>query len=398
MPTMTIERETTLHCTEGSSDKLYRVRIETDGAGSYNVHCSSCRRGSTWVDQGFKAQAVSAASAYDTADKVIRSKEKKGYFIQSTLGGSSPTTSTPSTARLAPAPKAPANDGRPRPQLLNAIEPEDVETYLSSPAFCMEPKMDGVRLMVRKEPSGAIAAWNRKGTPVALEGPVLEGLGSILGNDGFTLDGELVGDRYHVFDCLSAFTADLTGLGYLERRNELFALLTGCASDAIEIVPFTVDPQQKRDDLVWLRKTGAEGVVFKRLDAVHSPGRPNSGGDQLKFKFYETATVLCGGTAKDGKRSVQMLVLKAPDGHPRAASMPAKFRAEGAIPVGNVTIPPNADIPELGSLIEVRYLYAFESGSLYQPTFLCPRTDLVVEDCHAAQLKFKTPAEEDDAA
>jgi hypothetical protein len=30
--------------------------------------------------------------------------------------------------------------------------------------------------------------------------------------------------------------------------------------------------------------TGAEGVVFKDINAPYSPGGPNSGGPQLKFK------------------------------------------------------------------------------------------------------------------
>jgi hypothetical protein len=44
--------------------------------------------------------------------------------------------------------------------------------------------------------------------------------------------------------------------------------------------------------------------------------------------------------------------------------------------VGNVTVPPSMDIPELDSLVEVRYLYVLgATGSLYQPVLLHVRSD-----------------------
>jgi len=35
-----------------------------------------------------------------------------------------------------------------------------------------------------------------------------------------------------------------------------------------------------------------EGVVFKRLDAPYTPGRPGSGGTQLKHKFCATLSAV----------------------------------------------------------------------------------------------------------
>ena len=44
---------------------------------------------------------------------------------------------------------------------------------------------------------------------------------------------------------------------------------------------------------------------------------------------------------------------------------------------GNVTIPANHKIPATGTVIEVRYLYAFsESEVVFQPVYLGPRTDI----------------------
>jgi bifunctional non-homologous end joining protein LigD len=61
--------------------------------------------------------------------------------------------------------------------------------------------------------------------------------------------------------------------------------------------------------------------------------------------------------------------------------------------VGNVSIPANRVVPEIGELAEVAYLYAFSGGSLFQPVYLGPRLDLVPEDCSVAQLKFKRESE-----
>jgi bifunctional non-homologous end joining protein LigD len=59
------------------------------------------------------------------------------------------------------------------------------------------------------------------------------------------------------------------------------------------------------------------------------------------------------------------------------------------VTIGNVTIPPNKDIPSVGDIIEVKYLYAYKGGSLYQPSLLKPRPDLRVEECVIGQLKYK---------
>jgi bifunctional non-homologous end joining protein LigD len=61
---------------------------------------------------------------------------------------------------------------------------------------------------------------------------------------------------------------------------------------------------------------------------------------------------------------------------------------------GNVTIPVGSDIPGIGDIVEVRYLYAFpESGSLFQPVYLGMRDDLELKDCTLDQLKWKRAQE-----
>ena len=63
--------------------------------------------------------------------------------------------------------------------------------------------------------------------------------------------------------------------------------------------------------------------------------------------------------------------------------------------VGNVTIPANHKMPTKGALVELRYLYAFREGCLYQPLYLGERDDVERAACSVSQLKYK-PVDEDE--
>ena len=46
------------------------------------------------------------------------------------------------------------------------------------------------------------------------------------------------------------------------------------------------------------------------------------------------------------------------------------------------------------AVVEVRYLYAFPEGRLYQPVYLGRRDDVGAEACGREQLKFKAEGEQ----
>ena len=81
-----------------------------------------------------------------------------------------------------------------------------------------------------------------------------------------------------------------------------------------------------------LKARNREGVVIKRSDEMYTAGRPNSGGPRLKFKFVDTASFIV--IKVNGKRSVSLMV----------------FDGDKVVPVGNVTIPPNHEIPGIGAV------------------------------------------------
>src|SRR6185437_12403817 len=100
---------------------------------------------------------------------------------------------------------------------------------------------------------------------------------------GSVIDFEAIGDTGVLFDLLQLGNEDLRGLGALKRWQRL----AGCmpSSDSIRLVRTAITTAEKRKLYDALRAERAEGVVFKRKDAVYTPGRPNSGGPLLKFKF-----------------------------------------------------------------------------------------------------------------
>ena len=109
---------------------------------------------------------------------------------------------------------------------------------------------------------------------------------------------------------------------------------------------------------------------------TYTPGRPNSGGPQLKFKFCATLSAV---VAKvNARRSVEVRL----------------FNGKRWIACGNVTIPANHAIPKVGAIVEARYLHAHrDSGVLYQPVYLGPRDDVEPGECVVSQLKYKAEEE-----
>ncbi len=354
-----IEKSSLAYC-EGSSDKVYAAQIE-EVEGGFVVTFAFGRRGSTLQTGAKTTQPVALAEAKKVFAKLIASKKAKGY------------TESPDGAPYVGT-KMEERDTGLRPQLLNPITEEEAEKYLKDDAYWMQEKVDGKRIMVRKS-GGEVIGINRSGLIVALPQPVVEHAAKIKGD--FALDGEAVGDRLLAFDCLSTGTANLSAHPYRDRWKALMGLIMG--KGAIEVLPTLAAPGDKRDFLRVMREGNREGVVLKRADAPYTPGRPASGGPQVKLKFYATASCIVA-AGRVGKRSVSLEVL---DGSSR-------------VNVGNVTVPANQPVPKAGSIVEVRYLYRMPEGALFQPVLLGQRDDLDASACVVSQLKVKRGESEDE--
>ena len=362
----------TLYYREGSSDKVYQVSIEPQGGG-FVINFAFGRRGST-MNTGTKTSSpVDYGSAKKMYDKLVREKKAKGY----TEGpDGTPYQQTDKGNRVTGV----------LPQLLNPIDEHTCDRLLQGTRFCMQEKFDGKRMMIRKTATGVVGI-NRKGLVVALPGPVAEAANALQFKSAVTgevtesclLDGECIGDTFYAFDLLAA-ERDLRSAPYDLRYLALSNLVNKSPGNkgVICLVETAWDTATKVEMLHCLKDRGAEGVVFKDISAPYTPGRPNTGGSQLKHKFYATCSAVV--SKINDKRSVELRLLN----------------GDGWIPVGNVTIPVNFQVPEVGQVVDIRYLHVFrESNALYQPVYLGPRQDIEPHECVLSQLKYKGTGEED---
>jgi bifunctional non-homologous end joining protein LigD len=354
----------TLYYREGSSDKVYQCAIEASG-NAFVVNFAYGRRGST-LNTGTKTSSpVDYAMAKSIYDKLVREKTARGYTPGPEGTPYQGTSGAAKTSGILP-------------QLLNPIGELEVAKYLCDPDYGAQEKYDGQRLLVKKE-GAAVHGINRKGLLCGLPSLVVHSAQRTPGD--FILDGECVGDTLHAFDFLMLNGEDLRALAYKDRYLSLMNLVAATPSDhrhEIQLAPLLTKAKEKAGLFKDLKELKREGIVFKRLDAPYTAGRPNSGGSQLKHKFYATLSAV---VAKvNTQRSVEVRLVG----------------RNGWVTAGNLTIPANHAIPAVGDVVEVRYLYAFpESGVLYQPVYLGKRIDVKAGECMTAQLKYKSADNEE---
>jgi bifunctional non-homologous end joining protein LigD len=328
------------------SDKVYNLFVKPKGTG-FIVEFTWGRRGAELTYSLKTPEPVS----YEDAVKILRKQEKSkrsgGY----------------SDAEHAGKPFAGADyaDRKTQhaPQLLNTVEGEELDALLDDDGYCAQPKHDGERVMIAKK-GDEVTGINRSGLTRALPQELVDDAKQL--PDG-VYDGELVGSTLHVFDLVQPGTYQ-SRLHALEKNlnkpmRHILRVETAYTSDA------------KINLMARVQAENGEGIVLKDLKAAYKPGRPASGGPQRKFKFVETASCIVL-RSNTGKRSVMLGVVE----------------GDATIEVGSCTIPANHNIPEAGTVVEVRYLYAYRGGALFQPVYLGPRTDIEAKDCTVDQLKF----------
>ena len=358
MQTLTELPNITLYFREGSSDKVYQCAIEPAGE-RFVVNFAYGRRGST-LNTGTKTNVpVNFNDAKRIYDKLVKEKQGKGYTSGQDATPYQHTDKQPSGLI---------------PQLPNSIEEEQVPEFITDDNYFAQEKHDGRHLVVRKHGQD-INGINKKGNTVGLPLPVFDVVKNF--DADVTIDGESIGDVLYAFDLLELDGVDIRSWPYRERLAALMNLLFSVQQRVIKLVDTAFTSHQKLELLKELKAKKREGIVFKHIFAPSTPGKPNSGGTQLKHKFVAMLSAV---VAKINRQRSVELQLIGPDGW---------------VKCGNVTIPSNQKIPQTGQVVEIRYLYAFrESGVLFQPVYLGPRDDVDDHECLTSQLKFKPANEE----
>lgn len=354
-----------LYYREGNSDKVYHVQL-AEGEEGYVVNFQYGRRGSTLQIGTKTITPVTRYEAEKIFTELVAEKKAKGYTEGESgtpYNGAGPDN-TPSGYL---------------PQLSNFIEEQTALFLLEDDAWLMQQKADGVRQIIIRA-GDRITASNRKCLIAPLASTIEAAVRSIPTRDeaDFVLDGEAVGESYVAFDVLRFGGLDLRGTTARARFDVLDALLSAASHSTLKRIRTAFSRAEKWKLFTALQVEKAEGVVFKRLAATYAAGRPAGKGDHLKFKFYATATL--GVMTVNGKRSVQL----------------GAWTSQHWEFVGNVTIPANHAIPQTGDLVEVKYLYRFPGGSLYQPIYLGLRTDKDIPD-RLSTLKSKPLAVDDES-
>lgn len=341
-----------LFVTQGSSDKEYHATLVPEVEG-WSCRCWYGRRGSALKVTEKKVE-VDFAVAWKAFREVVHEKVKEGYQLY--IEGVEYQAGT----------NADQIEGV-KVQLLT--ESSEIERLIEDDEYMMQEKFDGERRPIWRQKEGMVIGMNKNAFQVPLN-RVLERAVQDLEVESVILDGEDLGGQYAAFDLLEVNGEDLRELAAIERKQRLDELLLRGKDAAWVPVRVAMNRQEKLEMIKELKSRRAEGVVFKKKDSQYKAGK-NLEGDQIKIKFYEECSVRVAGVNE--KRSVSVEVKE----------------GDQWVGIGNVTIGGAIEMPKRGSVIEVRYLYAYPGGSLYQPSYKSPRNDVSEDQCVKSQLKYK---------
>ena len=343
--------------TKDGADKEYRVQLEGKDSG-FIVTGFNGRRGGPLKAQPKISSPVPYEEAKKAYDALVKSKLKGGY----------------NPADTGAAYVVPADIGTPINiplHLLTQVPEADVERYLSDDRYLAQEKHDGERRPVARRES--VIGGNKNGFQTTLPAGVVSAL-SALPQDT-EIDSEQVGEVLYVFDVMRIAGEDQRDVTCLERKRRVDALVNQLGNPH-NIIPVetAVGTTAKHALYARLRAQRKEGIVFKKIAAGYAQGKND---DQIKVKFVESATLVVS-SVHPTKRSITVQA----------------FDADGAaIGLGSVTIPANHDIPAVGMLVEVEYLYVVKC--LVQPVYRGQRTDQTLASCTTSQLKYRADLGDD---
>lgn len=361
-----MKESVSLRFCQGSADKVYKVALEPKNDG-WLVNFAYGRYGKALKHGTKTATELPLERAKKAYDKLVASKIAKGYSPEE--GGVPFTGSQIEQDRT-----------NLYPQLLNEVTREDVPGTLSrfGGSVAMQFKHDGERRLVEVTDTELYGA-NRRALKVPLTPQIEASLLLIQKHQpgGFIIDTEDMGDSLVVFDILRFGEKEVQDLPF-EHRDRYLRIFEQFLWD-LEIDNISVDIPRHYDDVKSIltdidraEAQGHEGVVLRDWLAPYSIGRPNSGGPCLKIKFWQSATCRVA-SIHPTKRSIGLELLD----------------TTGWIPVGNCTIPTNYHMPAIFDLVEIKYMYAYRKGSIYQPQYKGLRADLKKEAATINQLKYK---------
>jgi bifunctional non-homologous end joining protein LigD len=342
-----------LYCTEGSADKVYQAALHAS-EGGWVVEFAYGKRGQS-LKTGTKTLApVAFDEAVKIYNKLVKEKTAKGYTEDQSGVAYTNTEHEKRASGIAP-------------QLPTSLDASELERHILDDSWGMQQKRDGEnRLLLVKD--GLVRGINRRGLFVDIPQQWAELFAFF---PDCLIAGEAVGLVYYAFDLLELKSVDLRTMSCRNRFKSLEDLFsaqkqTPTLMECLKVIPMVFGRTLKRADLALIELAHGEGVVFKLLDASFESGKCKT---WLKHKFVESAT--CVVLRQNQQRSV---------------AVGLRDETGLMLDLGNVTISENFTVPDVGSLVEIRFLYRYEFGCFEQPVYLGSRTDIDVDDAVVSQI------------
>jgi hypothetical protein len=341
---------TSLYLRESGFDKEYHIAIEPED-GLFTVSYAY-----RWWDgrlqTGTKTPSpVAWSAARKIHERIVREKRRIGY---SEHGHAPPHEHA--NKRMANLP----------PQLSKPVSEAEARQLLHDPLYCAQEHLDGRRLFLERVEVRDAAA-NKSGFATGLPAFVRNEVHALY--DSLTIDGEIAGSRYHVFDLLEWNGWNLEDRPY-GNRLALLANMLAMADHRcrrIHLIRTAFTTRQKIALWNRLKHANREGIVFKRLNASCK-----CAGAWLQFKFHHKALVFV--LKVNRRRSVEAGV----------------FRRDQLVSCGHIAIPAGQETPAVGDIIQVRYRHAGRDRLvLRHAVCLCVRDDIDARECTAQQLQFR---------
>jgi bifunctional non-homologous end joining protein LigD len=419
------EERTELYFREGSSDKVYHCNLTQSEAGWTFLVERGPRRGPIIHD--VKLSGVSYEAAKKLYDKTVRGQLSKGYQDprNSPQNGEEkkPAASSgaidsllmqrPVAVRPEKAPPLTSSRGPVsheivfQPELLTRVTEKEAQDLARNPQYFFQTKQDGDRLTIRVAGS-LIHGFNKLGQIVRLDQRLHDAIHRLTVPNGITsltMDGEWEADGFHAWDLIECRRASdteempsLRHIAYEYRLETLEVFLSDLVPELAGLLHLTYTARSTEEKQALLARTDLEGVAIKLRSASFRPGR---NGQHKKYKHEQDASFIVGpkppDKLNDGKRSVALYI------HDPEAKWHSDWQLEGSASlryVCTVKVPEKYEMPGvMGTVIDVRYLYAYHGGGIAQPCYFGKvRNDVRREDCTIAQLKFKREGDTDDEA
>lgn len=243
-----------------------------------------------------------------------------------------------------------------------------IEYYLNSEHWAVEQKLDGERLLIAVK-DNTPEGYNRNGQRVK----ITDSIAACFDRNGFSsewiFDGELVGGKYVIFDCLQAGGKWRLNDPYEQRRVFLETLLPKWEPPTIHLNP---KANNKHTFYETCKQHKVEGVVFKHLEGKYRAGSRSY--SFVKHKFTKTADVEVMQLNRDGTK----------------LGLTVGVYVDGKLQeCGGCKLPPElVGEVDVGTVIEVNYLYATLNDHLYQPTWSRIRKDKNRSECTLDQFEY----------